>query len=188
MISIVAVVLVLAALGGGAAWLATRTHHGTGHPALAAPPAAPKAIDLCQSCAHGYNPLGSPSDEHPDASLAIDGDPSTYWSTQTYYNDALNKAGTGIYVDANPGTTALKVRVLTSTPGFTATIYARNGPPPLHWPDPGWVKVSAPTVVGSKQAITLTSGSTRYRYFLLWITSLGGHGSVQVNELTLYGR
>src|SRR5437868_6785377 len=32
-----AVLLILAALGGGAVWLATRTHHGTGHPAQAPP-------------------------------------------------------------------------------------------------------------------------------------------------------
>jgi hypothetical protein len=32
----------------------------------------------------------------------------------------------------------------------------------------------------------LTSGSTRYRYFLFWITSLGGHSQLAIGEVTLY--
>src|SRR3989440_1065896 len=50
----VLVLLVIAALGGGAAWLATRTHHGTGRPAVAPPSKALSPVILCQSCAHGF--------------------------------------------------------------------------------------------------------------------------------------
>ncbi len=153
---------------------------------MAAPVRAPSAVTLCASCAFGFNPLGNPTDEHPGASLAIDGDPNTFWNTQTYYDDKLEKAGTGLYLDANPGTTARVLRVITATPGFTATVYARNSKPPLKWPDPGWVQVSQPTQITARRDIPLTSGTTRYRYFLLWITSLGGHSSLAIAELTLY--
>jgi eukaryotic-like serine/threonine-protein kinase len=188
-ISILLVLIVVAALGAGAVWLATRTHHGTGHPAQAAAPSGGQKlapVALCQSCAFGFNPLGSPTDEHPDASLAIDNDPNTYWTTQTYYDRTLNKAGVGLYIDARPDTTARVLRVLTGTPGFTATVYARNSQPPLKWPDPGWVQISAPTVITAKREIRLTGGATPFRYFLLWVTSLGGHTSLQLNEVTLY--
>jgi eukaryotic-like serine/threonine-protein kinase len=185
-ISLLTVLIIVAALGGGAIWLATRTHHGTGHPAQPAPVKAPTPVQLCQSCAFGFNPLGSPSDEHPDASLAIDNQPNTVWNTQTYYSGTLNKAGVGLYVDARPGTTARVLRVTTPTPGFMASVYARNNPPPLKWPDPGWVKISPSTKIAGKQDIRLTSGSTRYRYFLLWITSLGGHSNLAISEVTLY--
>ena len=110
-----------------------------------------------------------------DAGLAIDNQPNTFWNTQTYYSDTLNKAGVGLYIDAKPGTTARVMRVSTATPGFSAIVYARNTMPPLHWPDPGWTQVSSSTTIASRQDIHLTSGATKYRYWLLWISSLGHH-------------
>ncbi len=187
LMALLALVLVLAAVGGGAAWLITRAHHGTGRLAVTAPARSLSQITLCGSCAQGFNPLGTPSDEHPDASLAIDNDPNTYWHTQMYYDRKLDKAGTGIYVDANPGTTASVLQILTDTPGFTVTVYARDNAPPLQWPDPGWTQVSASTsIAADKQAIPLTSGSSRYRYYLVWITSLGGRETLAIAEITLY--
>jgi eukaryotic-like serine/threonine-protein kinase len=182
-----ACLLLLIAGGGVAAWLATRAHHGTSPPPSApAPKAAPVAVHLCQTCAYGFNPLGSPTDENPGAGLAIDGNDNTYWSTQTYYDGTLDKAGVGLYVDASPGTAASDLQIVTATPGFNATIYARNSPPPMRWPDPGWVKISAPVTVGADDNIALTSATTRYRYYLIWITSLGDHDSLALNEVTLY--
>jgi serine/threonine-protein kinase len=183
-------VIVLAALIGVAVYLGNRTHHGTGRPAQAAPSKQLTAIGLCGSCAHGFNPLGNPVTEHPNASLAIDNDPTTAWDTQTYVNANLGKAGTGIYVDASPrttdGTTARVLQILTVTPGWSATIYARHDAPPIKWPDAGWTQVGPPTTIARQQRIQLSAASTRYRYFLVWITNLGGHGSVAINELTLY--
>jgi serine/threonine protein kinase len=187
-----ALALALVALvvaGAGAGWLATRAHHGTGPPA--APPPSPRlvAVNLCQSCAHGFNPLGSPKDEAPNAALAIDGDPNTYWRTQYYYDDQLGKAGTGLYLDAAPRTTASEMVIDTDTPGFYVTIYARDSRPPMAWPAPGWTKISPSTRIGASrhgQAIRLSSAHTPFRYFLIWITSLGGQEYVDLNEVTLY--
>jgi hypothetical protein len=178
--------LLVALIAGGIVWAATRAHRGTGKLAAPAPARSLTQVQLCQSCAHGFNPLGSPSDEHPEANLAVDNQLGTYWNTQSYVNANLNKAGTGLYVDAKPRTTARVLRIITATPGFTATVYARNDPPPLRWPDPGWVAVSAPATVASSKDIPLSTGSTPYRYFLVWITSLGGHNSVAIDEVALY--
>jgi eukaryotic-like serine/threonine-protein kinase len=183
--------IVLVVIAGGAAWLATRTHHGIGKLAVNPPHAsrtrALSQVTLCQTCAHGYNPLGSPKDESPRAPLAIDNQLDTYWSTQTYYDGRLDKAGTGIYVSASPGTTARVLRVVSGTPGLTATVYASNTAPSYTWPDPAWTAVSAATTISrQQQSIPLTSGSTRYRYWLFWITNLGSNHSVQLDELTLY--
>jgi len=61
-------------------------------------------VSLCQSCAQGFNPLGSPTDEAPEhAGLAIDNNENTVWDTQHYYDNKLDKAGTGIYVQREPG-------------------------------------------------------------------------------------
>ncbi len=185
-ITLLAVIAVVAALGGGAAWLATRAHRGTGPPATPAPSKALVPISLCNSCAHGFNPLGSPTDEHPDAELAIDNQPTTAWNTQNYYGGSLAKAGVGLYLDASPGTSARVLRVNTATPGFQATVYARSTPPPLRWPDSGWRAVSSPTTVTARQDVRLFTRGSSYRFYLLWITSLGGHTQLAINEVTLY--
>jgi eukaryotic-like serine/threonine-protein kinase len=186
------VLVVLALVGGGIAWLANRAHHGTGSLAIA-PPRLPSAhgslsqVHLCSGCAQGYNPLGSPKDETPNASLAIDNDLTTYWSTQMYYDHKLDKLGTGIYVDADPGTTAHVLRIDTNTPGFSVTIYGANSTPTYSWPNSEWTRVSDSTMIAARrESISLTSRATRYRYWLVWITNLGGNESVQLNEVTLY--
>jgi eukaryotic-like serine/threonine-protein kinase len=178
--------IALAVVVGGVAYVASRSHHGTGRLATPPPQHSLKQVVLCQTCAQGFNPLGSPSDEAPNAGNAIDNQLGTYWDTQQYYDEKLGKAGTGIYVDAAPGTAAQRLQIIDATPGFTATIYARTTRPPLRWPDPGWVQISSPTVVTSKTTIKLTSGQTRYSYFLVWITSLGGHEQLAIDEVTLY--
>ena len=40
--------------------------------------------------------------------------------------------------------------------------------------------------VKRKQDITLTSGGTKYGYYLMWITNLNGVNQVAINELALY--
>jgi eukaryotic-like serine/threonine-protein kinase len=184
-----AVLLALALLlvvAGVLAWLPSRAHRGIGKLSIKPPTKTLAQVQLCQTCAQGFNPLGSPSDESPGASAAIDNDVSTVWDTQNYYDHKLDKTGTGIYVNAKPGSPAAQLVIIDDTPGFTATIYARNSLPPLQWPDSGWTKVSTPTTIRSKTAIKLTSGSTPYRYYLVWITSLGGHQQLSIAEITLY--
>jgi serine/threonine-protein kinase len=188
-VAAVLALLVLAAAGGAAVWLATRTHHGTGKLAQPPPPATRSQIQLCQTCAFGYNPLGLPHDEHPDAALAIDNDPNTAWTTQDYYTEQLDKTGVGIYVDAKPGTVARDVVIDTKTPGWSAQIYVRNSAPNVGKWDPGpngWIEVGSAASVHGRQDIKLSTGSTRYRYYLVWITALGGHSQIAINEIALY--
>jgi serine/threonine-protein kinase len=183
--------IVLAALAGFAIWVATRAHHGNGKLAVN-PPTIVRShplsqVQLCDTCAHGYNPLGDPKNETPHAPLAIDNQPDTYWSTQIYYDGKLDKAGTGIYLSANPGTTARVLGVLTNTPGFSATVYGSVSPPTYTWPNPAWTPVSASTTISRQhQNIALTSGHRHYRYWLLWITNLGPNHALQLAELALY--
>jgi serine/threonine-protein kinase len=184
--ALIAVIVIVLAAGGAVAWLATRTHHGTGHPAAAPAKSHLAALTLCQSCAHGFNPLGSPTDEHPDAELAIDNQPSTFWETQNYYAGTLNKQGVGLYLDAKPGAEAADIRIRTATPGFQATIYGRKTPPPLKWPDSGWVALSPSKKIGAITDVHLSNVTTPYRYYLIWITSLGGHDQLDLNEASLY--
>jgi serine/threonine-protein kinase len=189
LVAVLLLVLVLAGVGGVAVWLATRTHHGPGKLVQPPPPAAHTQVQLCQSCAFGYNPLGTPHTEHPDAPLAIDSDTTTAWTTQDYYSGQLGKAGVGIYVDARPGTVARDLRIVTKTPGFAAQVYVRNSPPNVdHWdPGPnGWIEVGSVGSVKSRQDFRLSTQGTKYRYYLVWITALGAHTQIAINEIALY--
>ncbi len=183
--------LTLALIAGVVILLATQAHRGNGSEGVK-PPVTPRArplaqVSLCQTCAHGYNPLGDPKDETPHAPLAIDNLPDTFWSTQIYYDGKLDKAGTGIYLSATPGTAARVLRVLTNTPGFTATVYGSNTTPPYTWPSSAWTAVSASTTLSHRQqSIPLTSAGQRYQFWLLWITNLGQNHRVQIAELALY--
>jgi len=186
------VLLVIVIVGGGILYLANRAHHGTGSPPQA-PPAkhtqAAHGISLCQTCAHDYNPdaLSGPKNQHPNqVGLAIDNNPNTAWSTETYDNDTLGKPGVGIYVDANPGVAAQSMTLVTDTPGYAITIYGSKTRPNPNAFGTAWVKLATVADVKPTQHIPLATGTVPYRYYLVWITSLGDHGHVDVNEISLY--
>jgi eukaryotic-like serine/threonine-protein kinase len=184
--------LLVAAVAAALVFLAPRTHHGTGTPPQPAPKATPHAVSLCDSCARDYNPdaLSGPKNQHPTTvNLAIDGDPNTAWATESYVNDTLGKPGVGIYVDAKPGVAAGSMILDTDTPGYAVAIYGRSAKPNPNAFDigaKGWVKLGVAPKVAKRQTIKLSGGKTRYRYYLVWITSLGAHSHVDVNEITLY--
>jgi serine/threonine-protein kinase len=183
--------LLIAAAGlvGALIWLGSRAHHGAGKLPIKPPQRSLQQVSPCGTCAQGFNPLGSPTNETPNASLAIDNQLGTVWDTQQYYDHRLDKAGTGIYLNfagSTEGTTARSIRIIDLTPGFTATIYARHNPPPIRWPAPGWTQISATTTVGSNTSIPVSAASTPYRYYLVWITSLGGHEQLSIDEIVLY--
>jgi serine/threonine-protein kinase len=184
--------LVIAGVVAVGVWLASRTHHGTGKPAQP-PPARLSAVDLCQNCAVAYNPdgLGGDISQNDNSTgLAIDGNPTTSWQTQQYYSRTLGKPGVGVYVDAKPGVAARELRLLTDTPRFAVQIRARNTPPDRSASDAGgnaggWTLLAAVSSVTRRQNFRLSGA--RYRYYLVWITSLPpGRQSVDLNEIQLY--
>jgi eukaryotic-like serine/threonine-protein kinase len=188
---VILVLVVLALIGGGVYFLAGRTHHGTGNLPQAPPKATPTQIQLCSTCAHDYNPVApvGPKTQHPgETGLAVDRLRGTAWTTEQYYN-GLEKAGVGIYVDANPGVPARSMVIDTATPGYSVVIYARKNQPSPNTFDVGprgWVKVGAASKIRATQTVPLSTGNVPYRYYLVWITNLGNHNQVAVNEIALY--
>jgi serine/threonine-protein kinase len=171
---------------------ANNTHRGTPQLPQPAPKATPHQVQPCDSCATDYNPdaLTPPKNQHPDQTgFAIDANRNTAWSTESYLGDNLGKPGVGIYVDFKPGVAAGSMVVDTDTPGYAVTIYARNSRPNPDTFDGGpggWVKVGSAPRVGKTQTIKLSSTTSKYRYYLVWITNLGDHSHVDVNEIALY--
>jgi serine/threonine protein kinase len=182
----------VAVIAGGVLFLLNRTHHGSGTLPQAPPKSTPHQVSLCDSCATDYNPdaLTGPKNQHSSQDpLAIDGNRNTAWTTETYVNDTLGKPGVGIYVDAKPGVAAGSMVIDTDTPGYKVTIYARSSKPNPDTFDTGrggWVAVGNAPAVRATQTITLHTAGVRYRYYLVWITSLGNNGHVDINEIALY--
>jgi serine/threonine-protein kinase len=185
--AVVTLLAVAALIAGGLVWLTGRTHHGTGKLPQPKPIATHGQVNLRASAAHDFDPLGDNHVEHPgEVGLAVDNQPDTSWTTETYQGGQLGKAGVGLYLDASPGAAARTLRILTATPGFSVQIFVRNTPPPLKWPDTQWQLVGSVAHVKARQDIRLATAGGRYRYYLMWITALGPNNQVAISELALY--
>jgi eukaryotic-like serine/threonine-protein kinase len=188
-VAIVAIVLVVAA---------GRTHKGTGVSPGIASHAGLVPVQLSQTAAHDYNPFGTGPENRDQVENVVDSDPNTTWSTEQYYDGTLKKAGgvgLGIYLDASPGVLARAVEIQTPTPGFAVQIYAANhleaaqeygSSTPLStrgWHGP----LGASAHVHSSERIPLSLSGVRYRYYLVWLTTLPpGKQSATISGITLF--
>ena len=180
LLSVVAVAVLVAGVFG---FLATRTERGPGD-VEGAGAGGLRTVDLRGGAAHDYDPEGDDDESSEATRFAIDANPTTVWDTETYEAgfEGANKSGVGVYVDTGRPVAARRLDVTTSTPGFTAAVYAANEVPE---DVAGWTKVSTDTTVGAEQEISLDTGGQRFRYYLLWITELPEDGKATVKELSV---
>jgi hypothetical protein len=177
-------VLVLALVGGAIAYFATsRTEKGAGSSVTPVTPGLSE-VDLAGNAASDYDPEGDGEESQGQAQLAIDGNRTTAWGTETYQGglEGSNKGGVGLYVDTDTEVAARQLDLVTSTPSFRASVYAANTVPGRIG---GWTKVSPTTTVRQDQKIPLDTASRRFRYYLLWITKLPEGGKADIRELSL---
>lgn len=133
------------------------------------------------SAVQAYDPFGDSTEHDAAAPNATDGNPATYWTTESY-NDApsLGKEGVGLIVDAGTVEQVSRLTVMTDTPGFTAVIEATNtlgGTPE---------KVSASKATGRTTTFDISTKGPK-RYYLIWITRLPHDSSVaHVNEVRAF--
>jgi serine/threonine-protein kinase len=146
-----------------------------------------REIGLKSDSARDYDPDGDATEHAEETTFAVDKDPSTFWSTETYEANDLQKAGVGLTVDVSPGAVLRRMVVRTPTPGFMAEVYITDGDVPRSIDDPAWRNVAPPTRVDRRQSIDLDSAGQRARHVLLWITQLPpGGDSVEISEIQLY--
>jgi serine/threonine-protein kinase len=166
-----------------------RAHRGTG--GAGGSIAGFHSVSLGEGSAHDYDPKGDGSEHAESVKLVVDGNPTTFWTTEHYNNGVLSgangtKPGVGFYIDAAPGVAARLLKIVSATPGWKGAIYAMNGAPSSSFPD-GWSKVGAIADAGGTQKVKLRTAGRRYRYYLVWITHLPpGKNQAEISEVYLY--
>jgi serine/threonine-protein kinase len=134
---------------------------------------ASNATNIRLSAVGVYDPPPGDGSEHDDiVGNATDGNPDTYWTTETYR--AFTKDGVGLVLDAGRDVDLATITVRTNTPGFTAEIKA--GDSNSDFPD---TVADGRTV---ENGTTFDIGGGKARYYLLWITRLDS--LAHVNEVT----
>ena len=125
------------------------------------------------SAVAAYDPFGDQHEHDEAVRLATDRNPATFWTTEHY--QSFTKAGVGLVLDAGSAKKVSKVTVQSDTPGFTAEIESgssSSGP---------FSPVSGSSTVGSRTDFTVSGQAARY--YVVWITDLGGHDAVHVNQV-----
>jgi serine/threonine protein kinase len=126
--------------------------------------------------AQAFDPPPGDGQEHSsDVKLAIDSNPDTTWTTETYdgspiIQDAVGKPGVGLIVDAGKPVTGRTLTIRSDTGGWNMQVYgAATGPPTTldGWGQP----IGQADNVSTDQTVELTA-TTPFRYYLLWITKL----------------
>jgi serine/threonine protein kinase len=121
-----------------------------------------------------YDPFGDQHEHDEDVALATDDNPGTFWTTEHY--QSFTKPGVGLVLDAGSSKKLSRLTIRSDTPGFTAEIEAGASPSGT------FTKVSSPETVGTSTDFTVDGNAARY--YVIWITDLGGNDAVHVNEVT----
>src|SRR5829696_332322 len=149
------------------------------------PTSKPKATPIWElTGAEDFDPPPGDQEEHPEeVALAVDGDPSTAWTTEKYSGGfaGVGKEGVGLVVDAGSPVQARELEVDTQTPGWSGEVYAANQQAP-HLAR--WGKaVGSISNATEAETIPITL-SEPARYYLVWITRLGGGDTTaELNEI-----
>jgi eukaryotic-like serine/threonine-protein kinase len=172
----VAALLITALTGGG----------GSGSGRAAAPAGAPVNIVDTRS----FDPPPGDGEEHDeDLGFAIDGNPETGWTTESYEapttEGAVGKPGVGLIVVASEPVAARTMRIRSEVDGWDMQVYgSETGPPETlqEWGKP----IGSAQITSTDQTVELTPRAAKY--YLIWITKLAPIGdgySVQINEVGL---
>jgi tRNA A-37 threonylcarbamoyl transferase component Bud32 len=174
---------VLVVAGAIIAYFASRTEKGAGPPHVSRP-AGLSSVTLGSDAANDYDPEGDGQESPGSPQNVLDGNPSTQWNTERYQNglDGVGKSGVGIFVDPGRPVRGRALKVTTSTPGFSAAVYASDAMPT---DIKGWTRISRDVRVAESQTIRFDHPGP-YRRYLLWITKLPSDNKAAIQELSLF--
>ncbi|HEY5153804.1 MAG TPA: protein kinase [Acidimicrobiales bacterium] len=130
---------------------------------------------------------GAPGENDAQLKLAIDGDPTTGWLTESYDQRRFGiKSGVGVILSLDQATALSQLVVQSPTQGWSASVYVADQPGATlaDWGEP----VSSKADIAGDATFDL--GGRSGRRVLLWITDLGDgppRVRAQLNELSLRG-
>ena len=125
------------------------------------------------TAAGAFDPEGDGHERDEEASLAVDGNQSTFWRTERY--SRFFKTGVGLVLDAGRRVRVRQVVVDSPTPGVRAEIRigsARTGP---------FTRVSPARTLTARTTFPV-AGRTG-RYVVVWVTALPPESAGEVAEV-----
>jgi tRNA A-37 threonylcarbamoyl transferase component Bud32 len=173
-VSAAGVLLVLAAVVA-ALLIAALTGNGDKH----APNAVASGVVIPLTGVQAFDPDGNPpNEEHNDeAKNAIDSDPDTGWTTETYQNDpviddSVSKPGVGLVVSTAKPVQARTITINSADGGWDAHVYGSLTPPTVDSQTGEPVGDPIGSVSDANADHTIQLNETKARYFLIWITKV----------------
>jgi hypothetical protein len=152
----------------------------------------PAAEQVDIEAVEDFDPLGN-GEENPEATAStIDGDPSTTWTTQTYFSElSAQKDGVGLLIDLGSSQPVSSLQVDLAGSPTTMQLYAATdrGSPPASIDEMELVdKIAA----AGTSALLRPDAAVETRYLVLWLTELppvdsGGAWRGEVAELMVRG-
>jgi hypothetical protein len=114
----------------------------------------------------------------------FDGNPATYWSTETYRNRRFGNlySGIGLSIQLDQAAPLHTLSVTSPSFGWAAEVFVSSSPVPSGQPVSEWGQpVDAQTGIAGNATFHL--GGRSGRYVLLWLTNLGPEDHAAVAEL-----
>lgn len=138
----------------------------------AKPPAA-RARFVKLTAAGAFDPEGDGHERDEEASLAVDGNRSTFWRTERY--SRFFKTGVGLVLDAGRAVRVRQVVVDSATPGVRAEIRIGSSP------TGPFTRVSPAKTLTARTTFPV-AGRTG-RYVVVWVTGLPPESAGEVAEV-----
>jgi hypothetical protein len=138
----------------------------------------PTARFVKLTAAGAFDPEGDGTERDEEASLAVDGEQSTFWRTERY--SRFFKTGVGLVLDTGRRVRVEQVVVDSSTPGIRAEVRlgtARRGP---------FTRVSPSRTLTARTRFPVARRPGRY--VVVWITELPPDSAGEVSEVRVRAR
>ena len=144
----------------------------TTRPKPSKPPAA-RSRFVKLTAAGAFDPEGDGHERDEEASLAVDGNRSTFWRTERY--SRFFKTGVGLVLDAGRAVRVRQVVVDSATPGVRAEIRIGSSP------TGPFTRVSPAKTLTARTTFPV-AGRTG-RYVVVWVTGLPPESAGEVAEV-----
>ncbi len=160
-----------------------------------APNAIASGAPIPLQSAQAFDPDGDNEEHSDETPSAIDSNPDTGWTTETYeaspvMSVAADKPGVGLVVSTEKPVTARTMTIRSGDGGWDARIYGSLTPPTVDPQSGEPVGDPIGSVSDANADQTIQLNETEARYFLIWITKVSptfvdtGY-NLQINEVTL---